>query len=74
MPRHHDVDFGKVWKVGKTLFKYGYREYKGRLYRQRFKKVGKKGKWVAVGITMVALGAIYAPAGGFSWLFRMTMR
>lgn len=74
MALSRSVKWGIAWSVGKVLFRYAYIEYKGKKYRRLYKKVGKRGAWIAVGAAAVFLAATWAPAGGFSWLFRMSMR
>lgn len=61
------------WEHDGVKFRYIYKKHKGKTYRRKQRKT-RKGKWVFVGIVFIMIAAaVWAPAGGFSWLFRTTM-
>lgn len=66
------MKYGKRFRKGGITYRYVYQEYKGNTYKRK-QKMTKKG-WVFVGVVLIMLAAAtWAPAGGFSWLFRTTM-
>ena len=67
------VTYGGTWKKNGVTYRFAYRKHKGKTYKRKQKKT--KTGWVFVGLVLVLLAAaVWAPAGGFSWLFRHTMR
>lgn len=67
------MNFGRSWKGNGVTQRYAYQEHNGRLYKRKQVR-NSKGLWIFVGVVLVLIAAaVWAPAGGFSWLFRVTM-
>ncbi len=68
------LTWGRVWKIGLALYKFGYVVHNNKTYRKLYVKHPKKA-WAATGLVFVLVSAArWTPVSGFSWLFRMRMR
>jgi len=64
---------GKQFTSAGKKMRYVYKKHNGKLYKRKQKKAGNGWIWVGGALVLLA-AATWAPAAGFSWLFKTMNR